>query len=71
MFDAGVWYFVKNVQIFDDEDNKATGKPGKPTEQDGCELEETANQQFKNNIKNHINQGSDKSNHTSEGANKL
>lgn len=33
VFDAGVWYFVKNVRIFDDEDVKAVVSPVPSEEQ--------------------------------------
>ncbi|KAJ1528035.1 hypothetical protein ONE63_007956 [Megalurothrips usitatus] len=80
LFDAGVWYFVKDVQIFDDENVKPdaafptqehiiTSKPH-DKEQEGCEMKEVASLQHQNNIRNHINsQTSDRSNHTSEDAN--
>lgn len=79
VFDAGVWYFVKNVQIFDDE-VKPVGTAMQPEEQiygsrvnldhkekeDGCEMQ--------NNILNHLhqqsNQHNDKTNNTSDESKK-
>lgn len=83
MFDAGVWYFVKNVQIFDDEKVKDVTSPFEEQiidskvvhsdhneKQDECELKENVNQQLQmqqNNILNHLN---DRSKHTAEEVNK-
>ncbi|XP_034248496.1 solute carrier organic anion transporter family member 74D [Thrips palmi] len=72
MFDAGVWYFVKNVQIFDD-DVKAVVTAVQPEEQlygsrlnlDHNEKEDECEMQ--NNILNHLsNQHNEKTNHTSD-----
>lgn len=72
MFDAGVWYFVKNVQIFDD-DVKVVGTALQPEEQIyGSRLNLEHNEkedecEMQNNILNHLsNQHNDKTKHTTD-----
>ncbi len=70
LFDAGVWYYVKDVQIFDDEEVKAVVSPVQPEMQmysSQLQLDKVSGEdapadcelkdlsQLQNNILNHLN----------------